>query len=191
MNKKSINETIDAKTQAFVDELNNSDEVVQNFFLAEIKESEGRTLQMDIIKDNIGTLQGRAHLAKIGQLKLDHQGKEKADSFVRHIAKLVREGVIKEPMKGGKPQSLKNSKKKGVIWSDKTVRPTTDKPKADNKPEQVDKAKVKAEILKLLAKLPLADRVVMVNELSADVGADKAVATLGGAGAKPKAKKVA
>lgn len=186
--KKSITQKIEAKNNALAKALETANEDTKLFFDAEVNENLARGVQMDIIKSNIGTKAGRDTLKEIGKIKLDHQGKDSADSFVRHIAKLIREGVIKQPKQGGDDISLKNSKKNGVNWSKKRPTATTDKPKADNKPEQVDKAKVKADILKLLAKLPLADRVVMVNELSADVGADKAVATLGGAGAKPKAK---
>ena len=187
--KKTINKTIETKNNNFATALKSSDPIVQSFFKAEDNESEARGVQMNIIIENIKTVQGRIHLATIGRLKLEHKGKDSADSFVRHIAKLVREGKVQQPKVKGKDISLKNSKKKGINWSPKAeAKPTADKPKADTK---VDAKKVKADIRALFDKLDLADQQSLVAELDASVKAEVALRSLNKAPAKPKAKKTA
>ena len=61
--KKTINNTIETKNNNFATALKSSDPIVQSFFKAEDNESEARGVQMNIIIENIKTVQGRIHLA--------------------------------------------------------------------------------------------------------------------------------
>jgi len=187
MNKKSITQKIEDKNKALNKALEKAKEDTKLFFNAEVNESLAKGVQMDIIKSNIGSKAGRDTLLEIATIKLNHLGKESADSFIRHIGKLVREGKIKQPTEKGKVISLKNNKK-GIGWSKMRETATKDNTKANNKTKKVDAKKVKADIVKLLKTVSLAESVTMLAELTAEFGADKITANLGGAGVKPKAK---
>jgi len=177
MNKKSITQKIEDKNKALNKALEKAKEDTKLFFNAEVNESLAKGVQMDIIKSNIGSKAGRDTLKEIAEIKLNHQGKDSADSFVRHIGKLVREGKIKQPTEKGKDISLKNNKK-GIGWSETRKTATKDNTKANNKTKAVDVKKVKADIEKLLATLDLADRVVMVDQLKAKVDAERSEKTI-------------
>ena len=165
---KNINNQVVKKAESFNAMVKNSDKVVGQWFDTEIAlEKSAKTLG-GIITDNITTAQGRIKLARIGLIKLIHQGEKSAKSFKTRVSQIGKELGVKHTMKlSVKNQEVKfslpsNSGKGGNNQKDGDT--TAKQPHAMS----VDAKKVISSIEKAFASLSIADQSDLLKRLTAE-----------------------
>ena len=165
---KNINNKVVKKAESFTAMVKGSDKVVSKWFDTEsILDKSSLTLGM-IVKDNITTAQGRVHLARIGLIKLIHQGEKSAKSFKTRVSQIGKELGVKHTMK----VSVKNQEVKFSVPSNSGKGGNNQK-EGDTTAKQphamsVDAKKVISSIEKAFASLSIADQSDLLKRLTAN-----------------------
>ena len=165
---KNINNQVVKKAESFSAMVKGSDKVVGQWFTTELAlEKSAKTLG-GIITDNITTAQGRIKLARIGLIKLIHQGEKSAKSFKTRVSQIGKELGVKHTMK----LSVKNQEVKFSLPSNsgKGGNNQKDGDTAKKQPHamSVDAKKVISSIEKAFASLSIADQQDLLKRLTAD-----------------------
>jgi len=181
MNKKSINETINAKKQSREQLISDSNKVVQEWFKQEDAFDKSAQALADIVRKNIKTKQGQVHLERIAVIKLTTDGIDKAKSFKSTVSRIGKQLGVKD--------TLKVSEKNGTAKfsppsnSGKGGNNQSDKPKKDNT-ETIKK--FKDSVVNGFKTLSLADQKDLLSRLNVEHATKLQLATGGTVTTKKK-----
>jgi len=180
MNKKSINETVNAKKQSREQLISQSNKVVQEWFKQEDAFDKSAQALADIVRDNIKTKQGKVHLERIAVIKLTTDGVDKAKSFKSTVSRIGKQLGVKE--------TLKVSEKNGTA---KFSAPSTsgkggNNQKAQPKDNTETIKKFKDNVVKAFKTLSLADQKDLLSRLNVEHGTKLQLATGGTVTTKKK-----
>jgi len=166
---KNVNNQVVKKQESFTAMVKGSNKVVGQWFTTETAlEKSAKTLG-GIITDNITTAQGRIHLARIGLIKLIHQGEKSAKSFKTRVSQIGKELGVNHTMK----LSVKNQEVKFSPIDEKQGKGGNNKKDGDTTKKQphamsVDAKKVISSIEKAFSSLSIADQSDLLKRLTAE-----------------------